>query len=307
MMKKLAVVFFAGCLLFLSASAAWAPCGVSGYVYCDVNQNGIIDEGDTPFANVDVMLDGVYGATTNAEGFYDIFSYAVCHAETISLDETTLPDDAVFIDPPINGAPCSSNLEQNWLIDSEVCHPTEEGECWLTAGGVKFEPVVGIDMAQHTNTNGHGPKDSVGGVVYPSCDPDPGDGGNWNHIFHKAQWHLKGTDITVIRCGNVEGIEPGTESPECPLNFIEFEGTGTLDGIGGNKANCSVRFSARAEDRNEPGNERSNPNGGADIDRYFLQVFDAGTNALLLEVSDENGDPITITGGNFQIHCSSCE
>jgi hypothetical protein len=183
----------------------------------------------------------------------------------------------------------------------------EEGECWLTAGGVKFDPIAGMNVAQHDNSNGNGPKDSVGGVVYPSCDPDPGNGGNWNHIFHKAKWHLKGTDITVVRCGNVEGIEPGSESPVCPLNFIEFVGTGTLAGIGGNKAECSVHFFARAEDRNEPGNEQANPNGGAYIDRYFLQVFDAGTNALLLEVSDENGDPITITGGNFQIHCSSCE
>jgi len=180
----------------------------------------------------------------------------------------------------------------------------EEGQCWLTAGGVKFEPVVGMRMAQHSNGNGNGPKDSVGGVVYPSCDPDPGDGGNWNHIFHDLKAHLKGTDITVIRCGGSP-----TGSPECPYNLIEFEGTGTLvEGTGNNKVEYDVEFFAQAVDNNEPGNERANEdNGGADIDTYFLQVFDADGGGLLLEVSDAAGGPITITGGNFQIHCSSCD
>lgn len=180
--------------------------------------------------------------------------------------------------------------------------PTLPDKCWLTAGGVKFEPVVDMLMAEVNSSNGNGPKDSVGGVVYPSCDPDPGNGGNWNHIFHKLKAHLKGTDITVVRCGGVP-----TGSPECPFNLIEFEGTGTLVmGTGSNKVEYDVEFFAQAVDNNEPGNERANDrDGGAGIDTYFLQVFEVG-GGLLIEVSDA-GDPITITGGNFQIHCSSCD
>lgn len=203
-------------------------------------------------------------------------------------------------DPP--GSPadeCGGEVCLAGCICPETPPP---GKCWLTAGGVKFEPVVGMRMAQHTNGNGNGPKDSVGGNVYPSCDPDPGDGGNWNHVFHNLKAHLKGTDITVTRCGGSP-----TGSPECPFNLIEFEGTGTLvEGTGNNKVESPVTFFAQAVDNNEPGNENaSKENAGAGIDTYFLQVFDA--DGLVLEVSNAAGDPITITGGNFQIHCSSCD
>jgi len=185
----------------------------------------------------------------------------------------------------------------------------EGGKCWLTAGGVKFSPISGIMMAEIKQK---GPQDSVGGNVYPGCNATSGDGGNWNHIAHSRNLHFQGTDITIVRCGNVPGIEPGSESPVTPYNFIEFQGTGTLKGIGGNKDDFGqVCFWARAEDRNEPGNERALlPGGGADIDRYYLRVFNCSSGLTLL-LTDIDGnpstiDPITITGGNFQLHISSC-
>ena len=192
---------------------------------------------------------------------------------------------------------------------SAVCNMTQEGKCWLTAGGVKFSPITGLLMAEIKQK---GPLDSVGGNVYPGCNPDSGDGGNWNHIAHKENLHFQGTVITVIRCGNISGIDPGSESPVTPFNFIEFEGTGSLKGIGGNKADYgTVCFFAHVEDRNEPGNEKALlPDGGALIDRYYINVYDCSThNSLLLVDIDGNPatiDPITITGGNFQIHISSC-
>jgi hypothetical protein len=193
---------------------------------------------------------------------------------------------------------------------SATCNSTQEGgKCWLTAGGVKFSPITGIMMAE---VKQNGPTDSVGGNVYPGCNATSGDGGNWNHIAHSKKLHFQGTDITIVRCGNVPGIEPGSESPVTPYNFIEFQGTGTLKGIGGNKDDFGqVCFWARAEDRNEPGNERALlPGGGADIDRYYLRVFNCSSGqTLLLTDIDGNAatiDPITITGGNFQLHISSC-
>jgi len=63
------------------------------------------------------------------------------------------------------------------------------------------------------------------------------------------------------------------------------------------------------EDRNEPGNEQSNTS-GEDVDRYFLRVVDGDGNLVYLVDMDGDPatvDPVTITGGNFQLHNSSCE
>ncbi len=199
-------------------------------------------------------------------------------------------------------------VDQFSATASATCSQTG-GKCWLTAGGVKFSSITGLMMAEFKV---NGPLDSVGGNVYPGCNAESGDGGNWNHIAHKDKLHFQGTSIQIVRCGNVDGIPAGSESPVTPYNFIEFQGTGTLKGIGGNKADYgTVCFWAHVEDRNEPGNERALlPDGGALIDRYYLRVFDCSTQNILLLVDMDNNpatiDPITITGGNFQIHISSC-
>jgi hypothetical protein len=179
--------------------------------------------------------------------------------------------------------------------------------CWLTAGGVKFSPLAGAMMAEY-----RGPKDNVGGNVYPGCNSDTGaDGGSWTHIDHGDKLHFHGTDIVVDECGNVPGIEPGSESPVTPFNYILFHGTGTLAGIAGNKTDYPdvVCFEALAEDRNEPGNERAlGADGGEDIDRYWMTVYDCDDPGnVFIYVHDGAGDPRTLTGGNFQIHISSCE
>ena len=60
--------------------------------------------------------------------------------------------------------------------------------------------------------------------------------------------------VHTVECGNVEGIELGSESPVTPFNYIEFWGEGTLKGIKGNKFPLiPVEFHAWVEDRNEPG------------------------------------------------------
>ncbi len=300
-------------LVLFAATAAWAPCHLTGYVYCDVNGNQEIDAEDTPFAGVGVLADGVTVAITDENGFYNVpDNFDICSAETISLDMATLPTDTIFIDPASNGVPYITHMNQDWLIDSEICHPTEGELCWMTGGGVKFDSIAQMKVVQHPG-NGGGPKDSVGGVVYPSCSPFPSNGGQWNHVAHGLKLHLIGQDITVIRCGNVPDIPPGTESPVCPVNFIEFEGTGVLKGIHGNKIpDTPVTFWGRVEDRNEPGNEQAvNSNDGELIDRYFLRVVDGdGLVRILVDLDGIDGaevDPLTITGGNFQIHCTSCD
>lgn len=286
------------------SSAAFAY-SISGYVYCDTNDDGIIDENDTPLAGVDVTLVGPsfqLTVTTDETGSYSA-SGLVAGDWNISLEGSTLGAEATVALPSggnnmvtlswPDGVAFAEDI--NFLVDDPACQDSPVGLCWMTAGGVKFEPLLGEDMAEH------GPKDSFGGNVYPSCSPYPGNGGQWNHVSHSSKLHFMGTDIEVIRCGNVPGIEPGSESPVTGFNYIEFQGVGWVQGIKGNKiARTPVTFTARVEDRNEPGNEQS-ATSGDDIDRYYLNV------PGFLTVDDGAGGPITITGGNLQLHESSCE
>ena len=298
-------------LTFLNAANAWHT---EGSIFCDANQNGQIDVGDTPLPGIRINVGNTAGTfqasrLTDANGFYFITLPDVDDSYIQTLDASTLPTDSTVIIPAggqyaytlIRAAPVKKNL--NYLIDSSVCRPQEDGACWLTGGGVKFEPLAGLDMAER------GPSDSLGGNVFPSCDPDPGNGGSWTHIAHSKKLHFHGTDIQTVSCGNVPGIEPGSESPVTPFNYIEFQGFGTLKGIKGNKVDHgTVYFFARCEDRNEPGSNGAKD--GVDVDRYFLHVFDAAGNTLLLIDGDGNPatlDPVTITGGNLQLHVSSCD
>jgi hypothetical protein len=201
----------------------------------------------------------------------------------------------------------------------------EQKACWLTGGGVKFEPLVGMRMAT-ANSGNNGPVISMGGNMNPGSSPTAGDGGNWTIIDHKAKLHFQGRHIEVVECGNIpESIRPpGSDSPKTPFNYIEFQGTGILKGIGGNKADYGeVTFYGRAEDRNEPGSKETL--GSNLIDRFWIRVKDASGNYVYSfppvppgnDVANPNTicgddsfactDTFAITGGNLQIHISSCE
>lgn len=198
--------------------------------------------------------------------------------------------------------------EKDWEIVTFKTDGPDCAACWLTGGGVKFDSVLS-SMAGEA-----GPRDSFGGNVFPSCSSKPGNGGNVNVVLHAKKLHLKNTDIDSVRCGNVPGIEPGSESPVTPFNFLEWTGTGTIVGIKGNKApETPVYVFGRAEDRNEPGNQ--NAASGEDVDRLFIRVFTdpgdpIGSTILTVDedgIADATVDPLLITGGNLQIHASSCD
>jgi len=249
-MKKLTAVFFAGCFLLFTASAAWAPCGLEGFVYCDVNLNGVFDEGiDEPFADVGILVDGVLGTTTNAEGFYYISTHEICYAETISLDESTLPDDAEFINPPTNGVTYIRFMVQNWGIDSEICHPSEESGCRFTGGGVDTD-----GNWDHTleygemirNGAGNLPEGidraTFGGQAGASTALPPQPKGEWTHhnqkgpsgrfTFHGGTASAPmGTEIDEIRCSDPGGCKP-SGNPPSPVKQLDFDGIGTFKSIG---------------------------------------------------------------------------
>jgi len=312
--KVVTFMFVCGVMLMsVSAANAWHA---NGRVFCDVNGNEVIDSGDTPLKGVIVTVENL-GLTfsgsdaTDSSGFFKISLPDDPDSFVETLDPATLPFDAVIIISPTSEFAFSttednSSSENDWLISSSLC---EAGVCWLTGGGVKFESSLGLaNLAQK------GPQNTLGGNVNPGCSPTAGEGGQWNHVAHSDKIHFQGFAIQVVRCGNVDGIEPGSESPETPFNFIEFEGTGRVQGIKGNKAGDEplVYFFARAEDRNEPGSNGAKD--GEDIDRYFLHVFTdpsdpSGSTVFLLDLDGDPDtvDPVTITGGNLQIHISSCD
>ncbi len=317
----LARIAIALACLFI-ATPALANLGLEGRVYCDVNENGQTDIG------TDLLLDGVVvdvegdlgfsgsatsGANPAFPGYYSLaLSLEVPQTYTARVDESTLPGGGTVIQPVTGEYGFTATFvgqlfRSDFLVDSSACRDAPEGACWLTAGGVKFNRIMDMAVAEH------GPQHNFGGNVFPSCDPDPGNGGQWNHLDHPNRLHFQGFDIHTVSCGNVPGIEEGSESPVTPFNYIEFEGTGRLQGIKGNKLGpVDVSFFARAEDRNEPGNE--NAAAGEDIDRYYIHVYSDPGNpfgtTLLLVDGDGNAetvDPVTITGGNLQLHASSCE
>lgn len=290
---RLIFVMASALLGLLSTGQAWAW-ALTGNVYCD--------GAGLPLAGVTVQVVGTdvqFSATTttDADGHYSISLLDVPASYQASLPNSTVVS-------PASGAFTTTNENYmasiNWVVNDPACGQLA---CWLTGGGTKFSSITGTLLGEH------GPQQNFGGNVNPSCSPDPGQGGQWNHVDHGKKLHFQGTAIRVVRCGNVDGIAPGSESPKTPYNFIEYEGTGTLKGIKGNKADYgTVCFSARAEDRNEPGS-----NGASDgtlKDRYYINITNCSTHETLLFLDSDGDaatvDPVAITGGNLQIHASSC-
>lgn len=311
-MKKYLVGLVVMLWSIASATEGSGQFGIYGKIACDQEKEcHYIEAGGVAFPGVTVnLLDSsgnfISSAVTNTDGIYAL-PLTSGGTYTIEIDQSTLPAGAA-LQLPSSGSYVvelsTGDIERrDFVVDDASCG--ESGACWMTAGGVKFEALMDGTAAQS------GPRDSFGGNVNPSCSPEPGDGGQWNHIAHNAKLHFLGTSIRVVRCGNVAGIDPGSESPVTPFNFIEFEGEGRLSGIKGNKfPTTSVRFFARVEDHNEPGNE--NAADGEDVDRYFLHVYEGEgmeTTHLLVDIDGDPTtiDPLTITGGNLQLHFSSCD
>ena len=295
-------------LLLLGANVALA-CTFQGYVHC---------EGDgTPMAGVTVQVASTDGAgftgqaTTDATGHYfvQLPTYTCYRATVVTAagDHVVSPVAGYFDFCAAFGATAPS---QDWVVYSPAC-VTEEMACWLTGGGAKFSPITNSDLGQSGRSKTE--KDyNWGGNVNPGCSPTAGDGGQWNTIDAGRKLHFQGFAIEVVRCGNVDGIPPGSTSPVTPYNYIEFKGTGRVQGVQGNKTSYPyVYFFGRAEDRNEPGSNGQRD--GAGKDRYFLNVYTnqadpVGSSIMLVDV-DENPatvDPLIITDGNMQIHVSGC-
>jgi len=294
----------AGAFLLL---ASLTPCygwHKSGTVFLDANGNGMVDSGDTPVAGVGVVVTGpndFWGHdVTASDGSFYIELLDVPATYTAYLDPETLPSGTIApAEETFSTTDSMPSIENNnFLIRPALC--------WFTGGGAYIDPVSQVPSAIIKKNVGRGTADyAFGGNVYPGCNPESGDGGSWNHVDRILKLHFHGTTIEVVRCGNVPGIPEGSTSPVTPFNFIEFRGVGWLKGIHGNKVDMLVTFSARCEDRNEPGSRGAKD--GALIDRYFLQVLDQAGNVMLQVGQPGDDGPVPITDGNFQLHVSSCD
>lgn len=295
-------VLFASLIGLAVSAMTVQACYIVGSVKCPNN---------VPGANVTVTATGGYSTTTDENGDY-LIHVATPGTYDVCVDVSTLPKDTWLL-----GQECQSvttageTVEASWELGGPAC---VGGACWFTGGGALIDPDLQIPVAEirTRGNNGKTPDIAFGGNVYPGCNPEAGDGGSWNHVDRNLKLHFHGTDIEVVRCGNVPGIEPGSESPVTPYNFIEFQGVGWLKGIKGNKTDMIVSFFARCEDRNEPGSKGAKV--GALIDRYYLRVMDG--NNVIFQIgegdppqteTDPDVIPVLITDGNFQLHNSSCD
>lgn len=293
-MKKLTVLVCLFVLTSVSVVNAWWS---SGYILCDANQNGVIDNADTPVPSVLVVATNLSGTYSNAnwsmpDGFFMVQLAETDDTYVEYINTNTLPPDSTFlfpIPPTYSFSINSSNTDfaGSFLINNPACQ--NNGGCWLTGGGT-------------VGGSGKKPDHNFGGNVYPGCSSTAGDGGQWTDISRVSKLQFQGTVVQTVDCGNVVGYQPGSTSPVTPFNMIEFTGYGTLKGIAGNKADYgTVYFTARAEDHAEPGKQ---------IDRYYLRVYTPdGTTRML--VSGDTSNPtnivtVPISTGNLQLHESSC-
>lgn len=303
LMKKVCCLLLLLGIGFVSTSQAW---WVTGRILCDANQNGQIDSQDIGVPSVLAVVTNTSGTYSNwnwshADGVFIVQLREAPDTYVLRLHPATLPRDSTFVFPipPLYQFSISATNEDfvgaDWLINNPDCQ-LESGGCWLTGGGTIGKPGR--------------PDFSFGGNVFPGCSSTAGDGGEWNVIAHNLRLQFKGTVIQSVRCGNVQGIPPGSTSPITPFNFIEFTGTGALKGTSGNKVNyANVSFYARAEDRAEPGSRGQKK--AAAVDRFYLRVYSADNITRLL-ISGDPSNPtnivtVPLSTGNLQLHVSSCD
>jgi hypothetical protein len=235
---------------------------------------------DKPAVGVEVCIEGVGCALTDDLGIATIEVPWLGETYNISVTEATLPAGFTLKQPTqsikvLNDAP---PVVEFTLGGTACSTPPPPGPCWLTGGGTigKTKGVANY---------------SFGGVVYPGCSPKAADGGNWNVIDHATGLHFQGKQIVVDECSGI-----ATRSPRVNVNIIDFHGTGTLVGIGGNpQAKIDVSFVGRAVDNLESG-------GGSDL--LYLNVTDGS--GTVMQIGTSAVDPAVISTGNLQIHTTGC-
>ncbi len=305
-MKKLRLLLAVALSLFAFSTVSHAAV-VNGTVFCDANQDSLIDTGDPGIPGVLVVITNENNsfsnsAVTGVDGSFSIqipdpdASAAVrdplsqIFVET--LDPASLPDSSSIILPLANtnltstpayfisfattatqtnlvfNSGTGNSSTGNWLINNPECGSV--GNCKLSGGG----RINGFEVIEH----------NFSGKILSGNPPS----GKWTDISRSRGLELRSTAIQTVSCG--------TDS-------VEFTGTGNLFSIqGGNPRliNNSVQFTAEIQNLSV-GNGRRNRT----VSAYFLDVTTSDGTTIEL-VSEDQADPtdiapVPISLGHFNI------
>lgn len=293
-MKKLRLLL-AAALFFVSLCSVSRAATVNGTVFCDANQDGIIDTGDPGIPGVLVVITNENNsfsnsAVTAADGSFSIqipepnSSAAVedplSQVFVETLDPASLPAGSTIILPTavtnLTSTPAyfityvtTSNQTNlvftsgrgnsstgDWLINNPECGSA--GNCQLSGDA---------------HISGHREVDhSFGGTILSGNPPS----GQWTDTSRSLKLQFKSTAIQSVICG--------TES-------VQFSGTGTLRSLSGRHlpdSDNSVLFTVEIENLSA-GNGRKTKT----VDAYYLRVYNSNSNTLEL-ISADLADPADI-------------
>lgn len=298
-MKKLRLLL-AAALSFLLLSDVSRAAIVNGTVFCDANQDGIIDTGDVGIPGVLVVITNENysfsnSAVTIADGSFSIqipnpSASAAAHdplsqifVET--LDPASLPDGSTILIPTaltnLTSTPSyfityvtttnQTNLvftsgrgnssTGDWLINNPECGSA--GNCQLSGDGhISVAPIMGHREVDH----------SFGGTILSGNPPS----GQWTDTSHSLKLQFKSTSIQSVICGT---------------GSIEFSGTGTLRSLSGRHLDVEnpLQFTVEIENLSA-GNGRKTKT----VDAYYLRVFNSNSNTVEL-ISTDVADPADIS------------
>ena len=175
-MRKLiamAVFTVASLGLMEGTAQAWH---VRGTIYCDVNLNGVIDSGDLPLSGLTVTVTGGGFTGSDTTGNYGSGAWAVFLPDTPATYTIAVTGNSAPIISPtsltFSTTAANNAITIDILIDGQGC---QQVACWLTAGGVKFNPITNAREAELDK----GPAHTWGGNVNPGCSPTAGEGGQF--------------------------------------------------------------------------------------------------------------------------------
>lgn len=298
-MKKLCLQL-AVALSFLVLSTASRAAVVNGTVFCDANQDGIIDTGDVGIPGVLVVITNESSTFSNSavtapDGTFSIQIPNPTASPQVfveTLDPASLPDGSTFILPlaitNITTTPAyfisfltttnSTNLvftsgtgnssTGDWLIADPECGSA--GNCKISGVG----HISGTRVVDH----------AFEGTIRSGNPPS----GRWADTSQALKLEFRSADIQSVICGT---------------GSIEFSGTGVLrsrNGLSpGNET--SVQFTVEIQNL-AVGNGRKNKI----VQGYYLDVFTADGTTLELESADPADPtdiaPVPIDRGHFNIH-----